>query len=104
MATATKTEAVTKLKLPDTYSLVCYDDDTTSVEVVLEMLQIVLGHDENTAVELVIEIQTEGKTLVKSRLSKLLAEDYRLQCQRYVDNHQDTRTQFKIEIEKDFNH
>lgn len=103
MATATKTLTTTKIKLPDTYSLVCYDDETTSSEVVLNMLQIILGHDENTAFELVIEIQTNGKTVVKRGLSRLMAEDYRTQCRHYVHLKHDTPTDLKIEIEKEFN-
>lgn len=100
MSTATATKTETVLKFMNTYCIVLFDDPITSIELVISMLQDVFGYDENYAFELVLEIQSDGKVIVKNKLSKKLAEEYRYQMMQYANSHED-ESKLSILIEQE---
>lgn len=89
MATATKTKTQTTLKFMDTYCVVLFDDNVTTIELVLDMLMDVLGYDEDDAFDLVMEIQENGKTVIKNRLTKDKAEEIKSKLLEYANTHPD---------------
>lgn len=89
MSTATATKTETVLKFMDTYCIVLFDDTVTSIELVLDLLMNVLHYDENTAFEYVMEIQEEGKAVVKNRLTKEQANQLKDKIIDYANNHED---------------
>lgn len=99
-ATATKEKTEFKLDMPNTYSIVIFDDPNTPLDVVLDMLQVVLGHDEDTAFDIIMTIQDENKAVAKSNLVKQKAEELKNKCVKYVNDHS-TTDKFHAVVEKE---
>lgn len=89
MSTAVATKTETVLKFMDTYCIVLFDDTVTSIELVLEILMTVLGYDENTAFEYILEIQEEGRAVIKNRLSKNEANQLKVKILNYANSHKE---------------
>lgn len=80
MATQTATRQELKLKFPDTYHLVFYNDDTTDVNFVLNVIVNVVGLPENDAFEKVMEIHESGSCTVIRGLTKQKANELKDKC------------------------
>jgi ATP-dependent Clp protease adaptor protein ClpS len=56
----TKTRPVEKTKRPKRYKVVLHNDDYTTMEFVVWILQTVFHHDESTATEIMLHIHRRG--------------------------------------------
>ncbi|MCL1987173.1 MAG: ATP-dependent Clp protease adaptor ClpS [Firmicutes bacterium] len=64
MATQASVEAITKIERPRMFSVVLYNDDVTTVEFVIELIQTVFHRDLYTATEITMQVHNEGKAVV----------------------------------------
>lgn len=78
--TVTATREELKLKFPDTYHLVFYNDDTTEVNFVLSVIVNVVGLPENDAFEKVMEIHESGSCTIISGLTQQKANELKDKC------------------------
>jgi ATP-dependent Clp protease adaptor protein ClpS len=69
----TKVKVNTDLKRPPHYSVVFYNDETTSAEFVVRVIMEVFGHSYEAAVAITSRVDSEGSGEVVSGLSKELA-------------------------------
>lgn len=58
--TVTKTKPIEKLKQPRTYKVLFHNDDYTTMEFVVWVLQTIFHHDETTATEIMLHIHRNG--------------------------------------------
>ena len=58
--TVTKTKPVEKLKRPRTYKVLFHNDDYTTMEFVIWVLQTVFHHDEPSATEIMLHVHRHG--------------------------------------------
>ena len=59
-AVAEKTESKTKLERPPLYKVFLHNDDFTTMEFVVFVLQTVFGHGESEAVRIMLNVHKEG--------------------------------------------
>ncbi len=89
---AVVTESETRLKEPPLYKVLLHNDDFTTMEFVIYVLQTVFGRSEGDAVHLMLKVHTEGlavagvytyeiaETKVAKVLSLARAGEYPLLC------------------------
>ena len=53
-------ESKTRLKKPPLYKVLLHNDDFTTMEFVVHVLQTVFGHDEAAAVRIMLNVHTQG--------------------------------------------
>ena len=75
MSTHTATKSITKtdIKEPSLYKVIYVNDDTTTMDFVIESLMTIFGYDHEKAVDITMEIHNEGSAVV-AVLSYELAE------------------------------
>jgi ATP-dependent Clp protease adaptor protein ClpS len=57
---ATKTESATKLKKPPLYRVLLHNDDFTTMEFVIYVLQTIFGRSSHDATRIMLQVHTEG--------------------------------------------
>jgi ATP-dependent Clp protease adaptor protein ClpS len=57
---ATRTRAAEKLKQPPLYKVLLHNDDYTTMEFVIWILQTVFHHDETTATQIMLHVHENG--------------------------------------------
>ncbi len=80
-------EAKPKLKKPPLYRVVLLNDDYTPMEFVVEVLEMVFGHDRPTATRVMLEVHTKGKG-VCGVFTYEIAETKVAQVSSYAEQHQ----------------
>jgi ATP-dependent Clp protease adaptor protein ClpS len=61
--TKQKEKTTVKIKIPDTYKVVMYNDDVTPMEFVVGLLMVVFKHSEQTANDVMLKIHTENSAV-----------------------------------------
>lgn len=69
-----KNEDKEKLKPPSKYKIVYHNDDFTPMNLVVISLVHLLNHDAKTAYQLMMAVHEKGREIVKSGLSREIAE------------------------------
>lgn len=69
-----KNEDKEKLKPPSKYKIVYHNDDFTPMNLVVISLVHLLNHDAKTAYQIMMAVHEKGKEIVKSGLSREIAE------------------------------
>lgn len=59
-AVAEETESKTKLERPPLYRVFLHNDDFTTMEFVVFILQTVFNHDENAAIRIMLNVHKQG--------------------------------------------
>ena len=89
---ATKTKPVERLKRPVLYKVILHNDDYTTMEFVVWVLQTVFHHDETTAARIMLHVHKNGigvagvypREIAETRASRVeelaRAHEYPLRC------------------------
>jgi ATP-dependent Clp protease adaptor protein ClpS len=91
-AVATRTKTALKLKRPKLYKVLLHNDDYTTMEFVVMILQFIFGHSETDATAIMLHIHQHGKgvggiypfAVAEAKVAETLAEaekaEYPLLC------------------------
>jgi ATP-dependent Clp protease adaptor protein ClpS len=100
-AVITKKKTALKLKRPKLYKVLLHNDDFTTMEFVVDILQVVFGHDESGATAIMLHIHQHGVgiggiypySVAEAKVSEVMARaekaEYPLLCTMEPDDDDD---------------